>query len=352
MDLDFDDPPRSDGPADNSDLGGDHDRHVHSSSTDRGRSSGGTTTPATSRKRANQSSPPPPPPPKRQRQEPQFAEGYEAVAGAKPKAADYEPTVRALLLRAMLEYAMRILTINAFPDAGLQVTWAHECFKNACRAANERFKITERMSKLIAKRGSHIRSQIVTVIRVLYAKHYNFNRTSTSPAAIKANRDLSDRLNDGATFHYKDVDAGTGYAGNAIFSDIRSAVVFKNKTSIGAVFASHLNPYPIPTLALEFFGLDHCNSEWSTGRLVPAPFEEKHLLKKYTMHLNDIRNWADLNKTVVDNLRAKWYIRTLRGPAPDISTNISEARADALREELTGRTGLTDSETEEVDAEQ
>ncbi|KAJ6596448.1 hypothetical protein B0H10DRAFT_1959075 [Mycena sp. CBHHK59/15] len=103
------------------------------------------------------------------------------------------------------------------------------------------------------------------------------------------------------------------------------------------------------------YRLDHCNSEWSAGRLVPALFEEKHLLKKYTMHLNDIRNWADLNKTVVDNLRAKWYTRasrTLRGPAPDISTNISEARADALREELAGRTGLTDSETEEVDAEQ
>lgn len=49
--------------------------------------------------------------------------------------------------------------------------------------------------------------------------------------------------------------AGTGYAGNTIFSDIRSAVVFKNKTSLGSVFSSHFNPYPLPMLALEFLAV-------------------------------------------------------------------------------------------------
>ncbi|KAJ6536167.1 hypothetical protein B0H19DRAFT_1182914 [Mycena capillaripes] len=91
-------------------------------------------------------------------------------------------------------------------------------------------------------------------------------------------------------------------------ANIRSAVIFKNKTPIGVVVASYFNPYPIPTFALEFLSLDHCNSDWSNGRLVPATFKEKHLLKKYTMHLNDIGHWADLNKSVVDNFCAKWYM--------------------------------------------
>lgn len=55
----------------------------------------------------------------------------------------------------------------------------------------------------IAKRGSHIRSQLITAVCFLFAKHYGFNRTSTSVAAIKANRDLSDKLKAGATFCYK-----------------------------------------------------------------------------------------------------------------------------------------------------
>ncbi|KAJ7238854.1 hypothetical protein B0H12DRAFT_1025514, partial [Mycena haematopus] len=267
----------------------------------------------------------------------------------KPKASDYEPVVQALLLRAMLEYTVFIVVINAFPDIGLQATWAKECFKNACRAANEHYKINSRMIKLIAKRGSHIRSQLVIAVRTLFAQHYKFNRTSTSISAIKFNRDLSDKLKDGAAFHYKNVDDLTGYASNAIFSDIRSAILFKNKTSLAAVFPSRFKPYPLPALALEFACLDHCNSEWSTGRLVPAEFKEKDILAKYTMHLTDITTWAEINKSVVDNLRLKWYTRasrTLGGPSPDVTTNINDARADALREELAGRTGLTDSEAE------
>ncbi|KAJ6555779.1 hypothetical protein B0H19DRAFT_1261949 [Mycena capillaripes] len=86
-------------------------------------------------------------------------------------------------------------------------------------------------------------------------------------------------------------------------ADIPSAVIFKNKTSIGVVVASYFNLYPIPTFALEFLS--------SNGRLVPATFEEKHLLKKYTMHLNDIGHWADLNKSVANNFCAKWYTRAL-----------------------------------------
>lgn len=43
---------------------------------------------------------------------------------------------------------------------------------------------------------------------------------------------------------------------------------------------------------------------------------------------------------------------TLGAPALDVATNINDERADALRDELAGRTGLTDSEGEgDVEAE-
>ncbi|KAF7336495.1 hypothetical protein MSAN_02304200 [Mycena sanguinolenta] len=305
------------------DAGAERDSHAHDS-----------TSPTASRKRTNDDSSTPAQPSKRHRREPQYAETYNAVKGAKAKAADYEPVVQALLLRAMLEY---------------MTTWAKECFKNACRAANEHFKINDRLIKLITKRGSHIRSQLITAVRALFAKHYAFNRTSTSLAAIKFNRDLSSKLKEGAAFHYKVVDNMSGYAGNAIFSDIRAAVLFKNKTSLAAIFPSMFKPYPLPALALEFSCLDHCISEWSTGKHVVAEFKEKDLSKTYKTHLDDITTWAEINKAVVNNLRLKWYTRAssaIIGASPDVVTNIDEARADALREELEGHTGLTDSEAE------
>ncbi|KAJ6545181.1 hypothetical protein B0H19DRAFT_955747 [Mycena capillaripes] len=288
--------------------GNGHNDASSSPSAERGRSLPGTT-PATSCKRPNQQPASSPPPVKRKRQEPQFAEGYVTIAGARPKAADYEPTVRALLIRAMAEYCMFILTLNAFPDVGLQMIWAKQSFKGACRAANERFSLTERMIKLITKRGSWIRGQIVSACRASFALHYKFNRTSTSTATIKANRDLSEKLAEGATYHYKDIDAGTGYGQNGILSHIRKAVVFKDKKSLGVIFASHFELYPFSLLALEFTALQLCNSEWSTGKFVASAFSEKEIGKDYETHLQDIKHWAELNTEVVDKLRRKWYTR-------------------------------------------
>ncbi|KAJ6456802.1 hypothetical protein C8R47DRAFT_1227757 [Mycena vitilis] len=310
-----------------------------------------------SRKRPSPSSAQPPPPAKRKQKEPQFAEGYVTVKGAKPKAADYEPAVEALLIRAMAEYAMLIVTLNAFPDIGLQIIWAKTCFRHACRAANLYYSITERMVKLIGKRGSHVRSKIVIACRTLFPPHYKFNRTF-SKAATKANRDRSERLATGASYHYKDVDAGTGYGGNTILLDLRQAVLFADKKSLGVIFASHFELYPYPTLALEFSILQFINSQWSTGQFVQGSFLEKEWAAPYRTHLADINRWAELNTEVVDKLRHKWYTRATRslgpGAASQAPTHITQSREDALRAELDGRTGETDSEEDnavEEDAE-
>ncbi|KAF8128067.1 hypothetical protein K438DRAFT_1789678 [Mycena galopus ATCC 62051] len=171
----------------------------------------------------------------------------------------------------------------------------------------------------IVKRGSHIRSQIITACRTLFAPPYKFNQTSTSTASIK------------------DFDASTGYGENSILANIRKEKIFKKKTSSGVVFASHFDPYP------------HCNSEYSTGKFVAAEFSEKEMGKNYATHLNDVKHWADMNKTVVDRLRHEWFTRAMGSFAMGLSdpgTHLAEAHEDALRAELAGRTGDTNSESE------
>jgi hypothetical protein len=78
---------------------------------------------------------------------PQFAVGY--VSGGKPKAADYEDVVQALLLRAMHEYESRIVGVNPYPDSENQSKWTKICWKEACRVAAEDYSMTERMSKMV-----------------------------------------------------------------------------------------------------------------------------------------------------------------------------------------------------------
>ncbi|KAJ7193474.1 hypothetical protein GGX14DRAFT_577263 [Mycena pura] len=311
---------------------------------------------STSRKRPNEQPASSPPPEKRTckepRREPLFAETYVAVAGARPKAADYEPVVRALLLTAMVEFCMLILTLNAFPDISTQVDWAKRCFKNACKTENVRFSMTERIIKLITKRASWIRGQIITQCRALFTAHYKFNRASSSAKTITANRDLSESLKTDACYHYKDTVNATGYGENKILLDIRKAAVFKDDDSVGAIFASHFKLYPFVLLALEFAALQLCNSEWSTGKHQQSTFSEKQVGKDYLAHHADLENWAKMNPEVVDKLRRKWYIRasshlTGSGATTSIPTYITPTQADALRAELAGRTGDTDSEAED-----
>ncbi|KAJ7501399.1 hypothetical protein B0H11DRAFT_1993060 [Mycena galericulata] len=325
---------------------GDEDDQRHDDWTHRSRAS----TPQRSKRPQPSSSPAPAPVAKRLRKDPQFAQGHIAAAGTKPKAADYESVVQALLIRAMAEYSMLILTIYAFPDAGLQTQWAKRSFKNACRSADQWYKLTERMAKLITKRGSHVRGQIVSAIRTLFAPHYNFNHTGTA-AAIQSNITLSAKLLDAATFGYKDIDERKGYAGNKILDNSRHVVIFADKRSLGSIFASHFDPYPLPTVALEFLALEHCAQEWSTGKFVAAQFTEKAMSKSYGDHLKDINKWAEFNTEVVRNLRHKWYVRASRSLGlATVSKGDSNINVDveaALREELEGRTGETDSEAED-----
>lgn len=85
--------------------------------------------------------------PPKEKKIPQFAVGY--VSGGKPKAADYEDVVQALLLRAMHEYESRIVGINPYPDSANQSKWTKICWKEACHVAAEDYSMTERMSKMV-----------------------------------------------------------------------------------------------------------------------------------------------------------------------------------------------------------
>ncbi|KAJ7333267.1 hypothetical protein DFH08DRAFT_966102 [Mycena albidolilacea] len=147
--------------------------------------------------------------------------------------------------------------------------------------------------------------------------------------------------------------AGVGGRGLGILLDIRKAAVFKDNDSVGAVFASHFELYPFVLLALEFAALGLCNSEWSTGKHEQSTFSEKQVGRDYLTHLADIKNWAKINPEVVDKLRRKWYTRashlTGSSATANVQTHITPTQADALRAELAGRTGDTDSEAEQQD---
>ncbi|KAJ7609689.1 hypothetical protein FB45DRAFT_1123077 [Roridomyces roridus] len=281
------------------------------------------------------------------------------VAGPKPKAGDYEPVVEALILRACGEYSARILTLNPFPSTAFQLQWAQQCWDNANIAADEalaegerpvRYQVTERIKKIIGKRGSHIRGKVVESLRPLFAAHFKLKRSSQRGVII-TNKIRITHLIDYSAFHYKDFVVCQGFGGAAILGSARGHYVFRDKNSLAIIFRSYFYPLPPPFIALEFTVLQHLGDEWSTGSPIVKKFTEKDNTKIFLTHLNDVKKWCEASPEVTTKIRTKWYNRAAQsiGPQPlaAVNTNISWTQMKFLHAELEGRTGETDSEAEE-----
>ncbi|KAK7035125.1 hypothetical protein R3P38DRAFT_3184678 [Favolaschia claudopus] len=282
----------------------------------------------------------------------------EPVKGGKPKASDYEANVAAIINRAAHEYELKILIKNYNPDVVQQTSWAKETYRTAGRIAGQRYRLTERIAKILTSRGSHARGMVISAARGLFANNYGFKTGTTSSSAIKFNQKLAAKLVEKSAFHYKDPDSPLlNFAENKIFSAMRKQSIFKNKRSIGIVYKSQFNPYPNELLALEFCALEHCANEWKTGVYVQTGFDETSIAEMYPKHLASIEQWNAMEPEVVKNIRTKFFKRASNGlivssVAVDKTSQIDADQEMALRAALAGRSGLTDSEDEGEDGEQ
>ncbi|KAF7373874.1 hypothetical protein MSAN_00599600 [Mycena sanguinolenta] len=181
-----------------------------------------------------------------------------AAKNTKPATGDYADIPHALILRACAEYSTRILAHNPYLDVPTQIMSAKECFKSACRAAKERYVLTDRMGEIIRARGSQKYGKMVEIFHAICPSHFGFVRT-TATKQSDANRLKTKALLEQAFFHYQDPASRTD--------------------SSGALFPSYFDPYPISALAFELATLEFVICEWSTGSFIQAKFTEKDVAK-------------------------------------------------------------------------
>ncbi|KAF8197078.1 hypothetical protein BJ912DRAFT_831302, partial [Pholiota molesta] len=273
----------------------------------------------------------------------------------KPKAADYEDVVQALIIRAAFEYEALVSTKNSFPDTALRHKWAVKVWKNTTNDAEEHYLMTDPISSLIRQRGSRIRGYALTLMRPLLISVLGFKKGS-SAAIVATNQQLAQKLkpagdSTGPIFHYKNMEELTGYAEAKIISTVIEAVWFEDLKAHGVIFHALFNPIPLETFALVMTILDFCIDEWCTGRFVKAKLWESGVIERHKIYRKDLEEWQQLNVTAVTGIRTKVFTRASRNAGVvDISTArqalVGEARERARRA-LEGRTGETDSEAED-----
>ncbi|KAJ7131568.1 hypothetical protein C8R43DRAFT_1110749 [Mycena crocata] len=264
----------------------------------------------------------------------QFVAG-KAPGGSRTNLSHYTEPAAKLIKSAMHRFEVRIWTVNPFPSAELQVQWVKEIWDEVCTEADALMELTERMSSMIKKYGSHGRSSLKDGVRPLVAPTYKF-KIGDSDKVIRRNVKIWKALTAESAFHYADTAALTGYAGNAIIIESMRVNFFKNKRGRGILYGTYFSPISLVTLALIFTAIEFCIEEYSTGRFQQGVFDETANVSRYEVHLRDLTEWAALKPSVTDVIRQRMHdqLRSSTGtPLISLTGRLSEVnRARALQE--------------------
>ncbi|KAJ7315019.1 hypothetical protein DFH08DRAFT_820984 [Mycena albidolilacea] len=182
--------------------------------------------------------------------------------------------------------------------------------------------------------GSQIQAKQVEAIHALLPTKYGFVR-DTFKNIVKANKTKAVQLLKKATFHFKNPAERTGYAASTAISSIRELTSFKDKDTVGVLFPSRFNP------------INQSCRIWDR-RVVSM---RRISLPSIVLTLPALRGAAhvtpQLSKTSDANGIAVHRTETfVSSTLTATSTSIDDAQKEAMRDELAGRTGETDSKDE------
>jgi Domain of unknown function (DUF6532) len=143
------------------------------------------------------------------------------TSSGRPKAADYDESVKAIIVSAISYYRAHLSTFRAFPDGAVEATMLSEIWKGACREFDTSIAITPQIAKLvkstldptrtvfieffflqITSRGSQLRGEIKSKARPLVEGHFGFE-SGLNRKIIAMNRETAENLKDGKGFIYK-----------------------------------------------------------------------------------------------------------------------------------------------------
>ncbi|KAG5634001.1 hypothetical protein H0H81_003962, partial [Sphagnurus paluster] len=245
-------------------------------------------------------------------------------------------------------------TLDDFADVKVQALLlqaAHE-YEALIYADGLRYEFTDRMLRLIKKRGSRVCGDLLEPIRTLVMSNCGFCDGGKA-RHVKKNKKIAADMGAGFTFHYKDPKTKTGYAGNAIFSNILSQTWFKDASSPGIIYKQYFNPISLETFTLMFSLVDFGIKEWDTGRYVPKAFKEQDIIHNHEAFRADLQEWHSLSIPVTMNKCKKMFDRACKnaGVTSAIAARpqlTGEAKECALQE-LEGYMGEMDSDENSID---
>ncbi|KAI5990446.1 hypothetical protein EDD15DRAFT_2369863 [Pisolithus albus] len=229
----------------------------------------------------------------------------------RPKAADYDSDVRAVLETAIEIYCAILLTENPFPTSVQEVDWA----KNAWSLAGHhhdiklshdggilklvRFRqyqgLLNSTTDQIVARSTHLRGQFKSKARPIVTTTFGFEMSADTGVQTR-NRLLVSELKQDSAFIFRargsSLDEHTGLYTNPAIQQVINEVLFKNKSDDGIKWAKYYNPFPRVAFALALTAIECAIDEWASGSREMISFKEDEYSGVFNSHLASLDEFS------------------------------------------------------------
>ncbi|KAF7968707.1 hypothetical protein HWV62_29668 [Athelia sp. TMB] len=214
------------------------------------------------------------------------------ASNGRPKAADYEPSVRAILSTAWKKYRGHLSTDTPYPDAMLEITWAKAAWNESCEELHTPIIYNSEILKMITARGSHLRGEAKTKLRPYIPGEYGF-QTSNKQSIIDKNVAIYRKLKDDFTFYYKSrgANGNEGIYGAGIIQQGVNVIFFNDKKDEGVLFPEFYKPFPEVALALILTAIECCIDEWNTGSQILKKFTSEEYSTIFDEHMRNLTDF-------------------------------------------------------------
>ncbi|KAI5981381.1 hypothetical protein EDD15DRAFT_2137284, partial [Pisolithus albus] len=213
----------------------------------------------------------------------------------RPRAADYELDVRAVLETAIEIYCAILLMENPFPTSSQEVDWAKKAWTLAAHHHNTKLAHDGGILKLITARSTHIRGQFKSRARPIVATTFGFE-TSADKGVQTRNRLLVSELKQDSAFIFRvrgsSVDEHSGLYTNPAIQQIINEVLFKNKSDDAVKWGKYYNPFPRVAFALVLTAIECAIDEWALGSRELISFKEDDYSGVFNSHLASLDEFS------------------------------------------------------------
>ncbi|KAH9853325.1 hypothetical protein C2E23DRAFT_868171 [Lenzites betulinus] len=247
----------------------------------------------------------------------------------KPKASDYEDSIKQMINHACDQYEALLVTEDPYPFPGVAVAWAARVWADVSRSSPYKYQLTGRIEKIITGRNSHARGVLRNRMCPLIAQAYGLSKDVTDHAKQqKMGRytyllDRNTRDSPEAQFHFT-----MSFAGNRIIKTVIKDLWFSGPEAPGVKYTKQFSPMREVTLTLIFTTIEYCLDQWGTGNI------DRELVK-FLHHLRYIQEWGSLDPPTSQAIRQHMHNRARRAsgaPAEVLPpTGLSDAARKCLR---------------------